>query len=343
MRLSGVLTELIIEKFGTSVFLERLSDPFWFHSFSLAIGFDWNSSGTTTATLSALKDYLSSSDAPIKIVGGKGQKISSISTESSLLVKNGFVSDAQKEKVLKSSKVVARVDQNLLQDSYDLYLHFITMDSRGNWSIIQQGMNSKTRLARRYHWIDDSFFEYLDDGRSGIGSNGTEKKVLDLSTKRSANNRDSMIDVIKDNPERYRSLERSVKQKSLFAEERSTVLDLDHPVNWKKLRDIYEYNPVGFPELMMMRGVGKSTIRALSYLGELVYGEKASFVDPLKFSFALGGKDGIPKPVDYADYDKCLEFYTEALSDWKAGRFDTMALVKNLSKAGFDIVSSSRH
>ena len=343
MRLSGVLTELIIEKFGTSVFLERLSDPFWFHSFSLAIGFDWNSSGTTTATLSALKDYLSSSDAPIKIVGGKGQKISSISTESSLLVKNGFVSDAQKEKVLKSSKVVARVDQNLLQDSYDLYLHFITMDSRGNWSIIQQGMNSKTRLARRYHWIDDSFFEYLDDGRSEIGSNGTEKKVLDLSTKRSANNRDSMIDVIKDNPERYRSLERSVKQKSLFAEERSTVLDLDHPVNWKKLRDIYEYNPVGFPELMMMRGVGKSTIRALSYLGELVYGEKASFVDPLKFSFALGGKDGIPKPVDYADYDKCLEFYTEALSDWKAGRFDTMALVKNLSKAGFDIVSSSRH
>ena len=38
-----------------------------------------------------------------------------------------------------------------------------------------------------------------------------------------------------------------------------------------------------------------------------------SFRDPVKFSFAVGGKDGVPKPVNVADYDRAIEFYSEVL------------------------------
>lgn len=339
VRLSGTLSELIIEKFDSETLLKKLSDPFWFHSFSLAIGFDWNSSGTTTATLSALKEYMKKASTSVKVLGGKGKMISAVRTESEDLVRDGFIASNDMDRIRKSSKIVARVDENLLQDSYDLYLHFIVVDSASRWSIIQQGMNSSSRLARRYHWIDSSFSKYLNDGRSGIGAIGLEKEVLNLSTKKSEGNRDSMMDIIQDNPERYRALERDLKQKSLFPDEGQNVLNLDRPVNWQKLREIYEYEPDTFLDLMMHRGVGKSTIRALSYLGEIVFGEKPSFRDPLKFSFALGGKDGIPKPVNYGDYDMCLDFYKEVLSDYKLGRFESAAMAENLYRAGFDIVS----
>ena len=62
------------------------------HSLSLAIGFDWNSSGTTTSTLAAMKEHFSQSDYGVKIIGGKGRKMSLISGEASSLEETGFSS-----------------------------------------------------------------------------------------------------------------------------------------------------------------------------------------------------------------------------------------------------------
>ena len=65
---------------------------------------------------------------------------------------SGFTTEKTASLLYSTSKKVARIDQNLLQDSYDLYLHFIVLDEKNRWSIIQQGLNSSSRLARRYHW-----------------------------------------------------------------------------------------------------------------------------------------------------------------------------------------------
>ena len=53
--LSGAISEVVIEEYGTNEFLNRISNPYWFQAFSCVIGFDWHSSGTTTTTLGALK------------------------------------------------------------------------------------------------------------------------------------------------------------------------------------------------------------------------------------------------------------------------------------------------
>ena len=161
--------------------------------------------------------------------------------------------------------------------------------------------------------------------------------VLDLSTKASAGNRDGILAVIQDNPEKYAGSIGRGKQRTLeMGNAEGKFLNLDVRINWKKLRDIYEYSPSGFQELYRMKGVGKSTVRALSYLSEIIYGEGPSFSDPLKFSFALGGKDGIPKPVDYADYDACISFFGEVLG--KRG-FDRSIdlLIDNLARSGFNL------
>ena len=338
IQLSGILSTLIVEKFGTINLLEKLSDPFWFHSFSLAIGFDWNSSGTTTATMAALKEYSNRNDSPFKILGGKGEKMSSVRPEALSSVASGFINESKISNVLNSAKTIARVDQNLLQDSYDLYMHFIVLDEQSRWAIIQQGMNQETRLARRYHWLYKTAVNMIDDGRAGISSTKREESVLDLSTRLSDENRRDMLDLVRDNPMRYRHIFGDRKQMTLYPENEK-VLDLNHRVDWNKLREIYEYSPSDFGELFMMHGVGNSTIRAISYLAEIVYGSEPSFKDPLKFSFALGGKDGIPKPVNYDDYDKCLAFYSDVLSDFRIGREESMIIVKNLAKAGFRLSS----
>ncbi|MEM0140011.1 MAG: DUF763 domain-containing protein [Ferroplasma sp.] len=305
VKLGGIISDIMIKNYSTDFFLGRLGDPFWFHSLSLAIGFDWNSSGTTTATLSALKEYAGKSDN-IRILGGKGPHIGKIGIEFEELEKEGTLPSSTIEKIRKDAKTIGKVDEKLLQDGFDLYMQFIIIDYHGNYTIVNQGMNKKLGLARRYHWIKNNR-PFYDDKRNGI-SGYENSGILDLSSKNSSKNRDSMIDVIKDNPLRYS------KQRSLdnFMES-SPFLDLNYSINWDSMRNLYEYNPDSFDELMEIKGMSRSTLRALSYLAEIVYGNEPSFTDPVKFSFCLGGKDGVPKPVNVADYDMAIEFYNSVL------------------------------
>ena len=333
--LSGHLCDLIIEKFGVEDFLIRLSDPFWFHSLSLAIGFDWNSSGTTTSTLAAMKEHFSQSDYGVKIIGGKGSKMSLISSEASSLEETGFVSDTVKTDLLYKSKTVAKVDQRLLLDGYDLYLHFIITASNGKWSIIQQGMNNMNRMARRYHWFYRGVNDFINDNRSGISAIRKEKDVVDLSTSKSSEHRDDIVSILKDNPTRFRELERKPNQSTLFPSDNNRLLDMNIRVDWNHMRSIYERSPADFNELYTMKGVGTSTMRALSYLAEVIFGSQPSYKDPIKYSFALGGKDGIPKPVNYEDYDKCISFYSEVLSDYRTGNRESIKIAENLARNGF--------
>lgn len=48
IRLSGILSKIIIDEHGTEEFLRKISDPLWFQSFGCVLGFDWHSSGLTT-------------------------------------------------------------------------------------------------------------------------------------------------------------------------------------------------------------------------------------------------------------------------------------------------------
>lgn len=336
VKLGGLISDIITEKFGVDRLLENFSDPFWFHALSLAIGFDWNSSGTTTATLSAIKEYYSRNDRDLFILGGKGKNLSKISGELETIVKDGTISDSKAEKIRADARRIAKVDNNLLQDGFDLYMQFLIIDASGKWVIVQQGMNPEIRMARRYHWLNKTSLDFLNDGRNGISSQLIQESVVDLSTRASTDHRTNMLEIVQDNPKRYFARLREGSQSTLDNYQKdSPVLRMDYKINWDRMRQLYEYQPADFSELAFMKGIGKSTIRAISYLAELIHGSEPSFKDPVKYSFAVGGKDGVPKPVNVYDYDRALEFYSEVLKDTQSGRKILGDLIRKLANESY--------
>jgi hypothetical protein len=85
-------------------------------------------------------------------------------------------------------------------------------------------------------------------------------------------------------------------------------------VNWDTLREVYEFQPSGYEELVAFKGVGPSTVRGLSLIAELVYGERASWDDPVRFNFAFGGKDGVPFPVNRRAMDEAVDILKSGIS-----------------------------
>ncbi len=83
--------------------------------------------------------------------------------------------------------------------------------------------------------------------------------------------------------------------------------DVAGPYLEKILLKTYERAPEDFESLLGIAGVGPKTLRALALASELVHGTPATMRDPARFSFAHGGKDGTPFPVDRITYDKTIE------------------------------------
>jgi hypothetical protein len=50
-KLGTAITETVIQDYGTSAFLSRISDPFWFQALGSVMGMDWHSSGITTSVM----------------------------------------------------------------------------------------------------------------------------------------------------------------------------------------------------------------------------------------------------------------------------------------------------
>jgi len=107
----------------------------------------------------------------------------------------------------------------------------------------------------------------------------------------------------------------------------------DRGARWlmKVLERTYEQQPHDFEVLLSTRGVGSRTIRALALISELIYGVEPSYRDPAKFSFAHGGKDGHPYPVDRENYDLSIEVLRRALSAAKIGRTEKLKAMRRLA------------
>ena len=291
VKLAECIVDIIIEEFGESELISRLSNPIFFQAFSNVLGFDWNSSGSTTVLTAVLKEVLNSKDYGIKVAGGKGSNALKTPEEIRDLAER---IDADAKELVKISRLSAKLDNVALQDGYDLYHHaiFFTKDV---WCVVQQGMNETLRLARRYH------LNSLED--QSIISQRIESEVLNLLSDKSEECRRVILDIVRDKEfKRFREF-------------------LPKRVDWKALEIAYNLQPENFEELLLVRGIGKRTIRALALISELVYDTPYDRTDPAKFCFALGGKDGVPYPVDINTYDEVIEFLKCVLSQKRLDEF----------------------
>jgi len=329
VKLSREIVRFIVIEFGPDEFLSRIADPIWFQALGSLLGFDWHSSGLTTTTLGALKEGIKGieEELGIFIAGGKGK--TAISTPKEILSwgKNLSISP---DKLVYISRITAKVDSVGLQDGYDLYHHNIIFTKNGNWVVIQQGMNSEKRYARRYHWAKKSVLNFVVDPHEAIVSDGSGK-VLNLVTKRAAPSQSAQLKLIKETPD-YLLRELNKVKELVMPSHHEVYMDFEPKRIYKYLISVHENNPKNYESLILSPGAGKATIRGLVLLAELLFGAPPGFNDPVRYSFAHGGKDGHPYPVDRIRYDKTIRLLKEVVERLKIADNERYRALKRLSR-----------
>jgi hypothetical protein len=331
-KLAKEIANIIIDEHGAGTFLTRISDPYWFQAFGCVLAYDWHSSGVTTVLTAVLKQALSPEEQGIAVCGGKGRTSRKTPTEIADVGEKFGFSENQIRALTYTSKMTAKVDNTAIQAGYQLYHHAFLVTEDKKWAVIQQGMSSEDRTARRYHWLSDTTTNLIVEPHNAIVGDVKREKTLDMTAKTSEGARKTSVDIAKERPAKVMRLFEAVRplhQKSLQEWLPSTkadpwhqsieALNMPRNINWETMKRAYEFQPKNYEELLSLRGVGPATVRGLALVAELVYGEKPSWVDPVKFSFAYGGKDGVPFPVDRRAMDESIYVLRQAVQAAKIG------------------------
>jgi hypothetical protein len=327
-RLSAEITEAIVHEFGPREVLLRLSDPYWFQAFGCVLGFDWHSSGVTTTVCGALKEGLKGRAKALGlfVAGGKGK--TSRKTPEELEEIGGAIGLDTRPQIY-ASRMSAKVDNNAVQDGYQLYHHSFFLCADGSWAVIQQGMNGVNRYARRYHWLSERVDDFVCEPHAAV-CGPREAEVVNLVARESEPSRHAVTRIACEPAEQVLTEVKKLQTLELPARHQVAIKDI-HPQRLHKiLLSTYERQPEDFESLLGMPGVGPKTIRALTLISELVYGAEASVKDPARFSFAHGGKDGHPYPVDRAVYDRSIALLRQAVEAARIGQGEKLQALKRL-------------
>ena len=325
-KLGTAITEAIVHDYGTSAFLSRLSDPFWFQALGAVMGMDWHSSGITTAVMGALKRGLGRADElGIYICGGRGrfsrntpQELRSIAERRGL---NG-------ESLVRTSRLTARVDNNAIGDGFQIYLHSFVATSNGEWAVVQQGLNDRSGMARRYHWHSATVRDFVAEPHNGIvGEN--QGMIMNLVDAQAKPAQIALLDIAREKPETTLAAARHLW---LPSHHKVRAQNIDLRRLGAVLAVAYERELHQFAELLLLESLGPRTLQALALVAEVVHGAPIRFSDPARFSFAHGGKDRYPFPVPLKTYDESLDFLRTSLDSAKLGDRDKLDGFRRLER-----------
>ncbi len=318
-KLGTAITETIVHHYGTSAFLTRLSDPFWFQAFGAVMGMDWHSSGITTSVMGALKRGLAprANELGLYVCGGRGKSSRNTPNElRSLAERGGFDADA----LVRTSRLTARIDNNAIADGFQIYLHSFVLSDKGEWAVVQQGLNDANGLARRYHWHSTSVRDFVNEPHTAIfGEN--QGTIMNLVDSRADRAQTALLEIANDHPEKTLNEARHLQLPS-HHDVRAKNVDL------KRLGAVlavaYERGLHDFAELLLLEKLGPRTLQSLALVAEVVHGAPSRFNDPARFAFAHGGKDGHPHPVPLKTYDESLHFLRNTLNAAKVGHTEKL-------------------
>lgn len=331
-KLGGAIVEAIVLEYGCDEFLKRMSDPFWFQALGCVMGMDWHSSGITTSVLGALKAAINpiSGELGIFFCGGRG-KHSRRTPEELKTIGNRTGLDANK--LIRSSRLTAKIDNTAIQDGYQIYLHSFIVTKNGKWCVVQQGMNDHTGYARRYHWHSDLIFSYVNEPHAAIYGR-PQGYILNLTDRLAAKTRQGLLSVSREEPWR---MMHQIKSISLPRHHgiRSENVDLKRLGGVLALTYSQQYQD--FESLLLTEGLGPRTLQSLTLVSEVIYGTPSRFKDPARFSFAHGGKDGHPFPVPIRIYDESIRILREAVNKAKIGIQEKRKTIQKLHQVSLNM------
>jgi len=343
-RLGAVIAEAIVHHYGREEFLRRLAHPYWFQSFGAVMGMDWHSSGITTSVIGALKRGLAplSAELGLHVCGGRGRHSRQTPAELTAIGNRvGFDGAA----LARTSRLVAKVDSAAVQDGFELYLHGFVVADDGKWTVIQQGMNGDSGIARRYHWLSEGLDSFIDAPHAAIEGR-SQGNIVNLADRRAARSRDGQLDLLRTlGPDRIAAevavLEGRISQ-NLKPEQPMLphlVMPSHHDVRSDDvmIRRLHgalaaaaDAGPDDFTDLLLVPGVGARTVRSLAMVAEVVHGAPCRFADPARFSLAHGGKDRQPFAVPTKVYDQTVRVMKTALKRAKLGNEERLDAIRRM-------------
>jgi hypothetical protein len=312
--LGTAIVEAVLDEYGRSEVLTRLSDPFWFQALGAVMGMDWHSSGITTSVMGALKRGLNprAHELGLYICGGRG-KYSRMTPHELLTIadKHGLQGDA----LVRYSRLTAKVDNTAIQDGFQLYLHAFVVTTDGEWAVIQQGMHAATRTARRYHWHSRTLRSFTEEPHTAVVGD-SQGAILNLVHRDAIGAQQGIVELLRDDPGQIEQAARH-----LVMPRRHHVASSD--INLQRLGAVlavaHDQELHTFADALLMPGMGPRALQSLALVSEVIHGTPSRFSDPARFSFAHGGKDRRPFPVPTKIYDRTVEVLSGALRQAKLG------------------------
>jgi hypothetical protein len=342
-KLATHILTIIIDEYSQQELLTRLSDPHWFQALGCTLGYDWHSSGLTTVLTAVLKTATNPAEHGIAVCGGKGKLSRQTPTEITQTAQTFNFSTAKIHNLQYASRITAKVDNTAIQAGYPLYHHTILIAEKGQWAVIQQGMNTQDRTARRYHWHSTNVKDFLVEPHNAIVGHTKRQIALNMTAKQSLECQKTSTDIAKEKPRKVMHMLKSIRpkhQKSLQEwmpkiKRKDYITDtlyMPRNLNWKAIKKAYEFQPKNYEQLLNIRGTGPATIRGLALISQLIYGTAPSWKDPVKYSFAYGGKDGVPHPVNRKAMDKSIHILQNAIKNAQIGKKEKLRALERLRR-----------
>jgi uncharacterized protein len=342
-KMAKEIASIIIEDQGVDKFIERLSDPYWFQAFGCVLAYDWHSSGVTTVVTGILKSALTPEEHGVAVCGGKGKTSRKTPSDIEAVGEKFDFSQETVDNLTYTSRMTAKVDNTAIQAGYQLYHHAFLITKEEKWAVIQQGMSDQDRSARRYHWLSENTKCFVEEPHNAIACDFKRERALNMVAKQSNAARKASVDLSKEPTKKLFNLMHStskpLNQSSLQEwlpksvdpwQQTLTTLSMPRNINWDTLARLYEFQPSNYEELLSVKGVGPATVRGLALVAELVYGEAPSWEDPVKFSFAYGGKDGVPYPVNRQAMDESIQILRQSVEEAKIGDKEKLQALQRL-------------
>jgi hypothetical protein len=343
--LGRVIVEAIVLHYGRAEVLRRLADPFWFQSFGAVMGMDWHSSGITTSVIGALKRGLApvQQELGLYVCGGRGAHSRRTPAELTVMgEKTGY----DTAPMIRSSRLVAKIDSAAVQDGYDLYLHGFFAASDGSWCVVQQGMNPSEREARRYHWQSENMVDFFQSPHAAIEGRNVGN-IVNLAERQADSNRSASLDLVREGPAPLIAIlrrfgARQSRNHDLFDDEDEPpnlklpsrhdvrAADIDLKKLHATLAAASDRGPKDFAELLLSPGVGARTLASVAFVAEVIHGAPYRFKDPARFALAHGGKDGHPFPVPLKVYDETIAVLKRAVGRASLGSREKLDAIKRL-------------
>lgn len=352
----------IVAEEGSDAFIARIADPVWFQSLGTVLAFDWNASGLTTILTAALKEAVRGEERSlgIFICGGKGKTSLKTPDEITRWGERLALAEKSTRALAYNSRMAAKVDSALVQDGFQIYHHAFFFTKNGAWTVVQQGMNTAAGTARRYHWHSARAKDLIREPHTGISSTVALPSVLNLTAGASDGTRDTSTELVAQSfgtlmkditllRKHFSPLSRMVAVEDAKGEQ-LTLLELaprefrTHPVVGedfskskyleKILWKLCDERPENYEKLLATPGVGPKTVRALALVSEVIYGATPSYEDPARYSFAHGGKDATPYPVDRTTYDSTIDTMKKYVEKTKLSQTEKRKIRARLAPDG---------